>query len=296
MVVLENRVKETNADSIIKKVFSTWKWIANYDAAPGDKKALWEDMRGTITGISGPSVMVGDYNTILTSEDRVQGNGVQEFEVRDFKEFILDVGLTELRTEFEDTVKQYWIKVSNGNAMFKVWNKLKLLTVELKQLNSLEFNNIGHKIQAPRSKLEGIQVQILGPVNDSEIIAQEKVIKMELAKWLEVEESILKQKSRIKWLKLGDLNTAYFHACIKNRQETNHIGSLVDSAGQLLQSPTKVELEMLNFCKLLLGTSEAQIPAINTQVMQQGDMLSRQQQMQLIRTVIGGEIKQAIQD
>ncbi|XP_075077026.1 uncharacterized protein LOC142163787 [Nicotiana tabacum] len=147
---------------------------------------------------------MGDYNTILTSEDRVQGNGVQEFEVRDFKEFILDVGLTELRTvsrkytwtnnhvhskldrilvnaewihkwptmkgsilkssfsdhcplsitfddnnqagsrsfkflncmaqhkEFEDTVKQYWIKGSKGTAMFKVWNKLKVLKMELK--------------------------------------------------------------------------------------------------------------------------------------------------------------------
>ncbi|XP_070020029.1 uncharacterized protein [Nicotiana sylvestris] len=60
--------------------------------------------------------------------------------------------------------------------------------MEMKQLNSHEFNNIGHKIQAIRSKLEGIQDQMLGPGNNSEIIAQEKVIKMELAKWLEVEE------------------------------------------------------------------------------------------------------------
>ncbi|XP_075098930.1 uncharacterized protein LOC142175827 [Nicotiana tabacum] len=129
MVVLENKVKELNDDSIIKKVFSNLKWIANYDASPEgriwvvwdqtkvefenntkfiiggvygmhtiqDKKALWEDLRGTMVGISGPSLIMGDFNTILSSEDIVQGNAVQEIEVRDFKGFILDAGLAELR-------------------------------------------------------------------------------------------------------------------------------------------------------------------------------------------------------
>lgn len=72
-----------------------------------------------------------------------------------------------------------------------------MLKGDLKQLNSQEFSNIGHKIQAARNKLEGIQTQMLGPRNDSEIVAQEKATKLELGKWLEVEESILKQKSRI---------------------------------------------------------------------------------------------------
>lgn len=62
-----------------------------------DKKALWEDLRGTMVGISGPSLIMGDFNTILSSEDIVQGNAVQEIEVRDFKGFILDDGLAELK-------------------------------------------------------------------------------------------------------------------------------------------------------------------------------------------------------
>lgn len=116
MAVLENRVKEPNADSIIKKVFNNRKWITNYDAAPGgriwvvwdrknvelevyqvheqyivgqvtmnqnrikfnfgavygmhtiqDKKTLWEDLRRTINGISGPSLIMSDFNTIISS-------------------------------------------------------------------------------------------------------------------------------------------------------------------------------------------------------------------------------------
>lgn len=41
---------------------------------------------------------MGDFNTILYSEDRIQGNPVQEIEVWDFKNFLLDTGLEELKT------------------------------------------------------------------------------------------------------------------------------------------------------------------------------------------------------
>ncbi|XP_019238224.1 PREDICTED: uncharacterized protein LOC109218324 [Nicotiana attenuata] len=179
--------------------------------------------------------------------------------------------------------------------MNKVWKKLKMLKIKLKQLNSQDFNSTGQRIQATRAKLEGIQDQMFGPGNDIDIVAQEKEAKMELAKWLEIEESIMKQKSRIKWLKLGDSNTAYFHTCVKNRQATNHIGRLTDSAGQILMNTTEVETEILKFYKQLLGTSATQLPAVNTKVMQQGYKLSKQQQMQLIRPVIGDEIKQTLQ-
>lgn len=62
-----------------------------------------------------------------------------------------------------------------------------------------------------------------------------------------VEESIAKLKSRVQWLKLGDANTAYFYACLKNRQAQNQIRSLKISAGQLLQKAKYIEEEVLGF-------------------------------------------------
>ncbi|XP_070032225.1 uncharacterized protein [Nicotiana tomentosiformis] len=106
MAILENRVKATNVVSIMKKAFSNWKWVANYDEALGvygmhtiqDRNRLWEDLKIIMDGVSGPSLIIGDFNTILSSEDRVQGNSVQEIEVRDFKNFILGTWLDELKT------------------------------------------------------------------------------------------------------------------------------------------------------------------------------------------------------
>ncbi|XP_009607649.1 uncharacterized protein [Nicotiana tomentosiformis] len=204
---------------------------------------------------------MGDFNTILSSEDRVQGNAVQEIKVRVFKNFIMDVGLDELRTvgrkftwtnnhvhsridrilinaewiqkwpamegiimnpgfsdhcplslviddtsqegrrpfkflnclenhkEFDDIVKHFWRKRQRENAMLKVWNKLKMLKGDLKQLNNQKFNNIGHKIEVARNKLEDIQAQITTPGNDNEAILQEKTAKLELLngwRWMSV--------------------------------------------------------------------------------------------------------------
>lgn len=48
--------------------------------------------------VNGPSLIMGDFNSIMSIEDRVKGNLVQEVEVTGFKNFIVDVGLAELRT------------------------------------------------------------------------------------------------------------------------------------------------------------------------------------------------------
>nr|XP_009780615.1 PREDICTED: uncharacterized protein LOC104229647 [Nicotiana sylvestris] len=63
-----------------------------------DRKSLWTDLKGTMSGIQDPSLIMKDFNSILSIEDRVIGNPVQEGEVIDFKKFIADVGLAELKT------------------------------------------------------------------------------------------------------------------------------------------------------------------------------------------------------
>lgn len=111
--------------------------------------------------------------------------------------------------------------------MLSVWNKLRNLKGALKHMNKQEFSGIENKIQAARGRLESIQYQMNIPGQDDKKIALEKATKLELEKWWMVEESILKQKSRIQWLKLRDSNIAYYHACMKNRQARNNIGRLV---------------------------------------------------------------------
>ncbi|XP_019253580.1 PREDICTED: uncharacterized protein LOC109232306 [Nicotiana attenuata] len=317
-------------------------FVAVYGKHSIQRKSLWTDLERTMRGVQEPSLIMGDFNSILSIEDRVMGNPVQEGEMTDFKNFIADVGLAELKTigrnytwtnnhvhsridrilanaewmqkwpnmegtilqpgfsdhcplivtvaeptgrgrrpfkffnclaghhRFDDIVKEVWMKENKGKSMLKVWHKLKQLKKELKLLNNEEYNSVGPKIQVARNKLMNIQMGMASPETDEEMIALEKETKTELAKWLEVEESIMKQKARIKWLKVGDSNTAYFHACVKNRQARNHIGRLMDNTGKLLQSEKEVEEEILNFYKKLLGTTASTLPIVDQMLCRMG--------------------------
>ncbi|KAG5599103.1 hypothetical protein H5410_030473, partial [Solanum commersonii] len=52
-----------------------------------------------------------------------------------------------------------------------------------------------------------------------------------LQKWLNVEESIIRQKSRVQWLKLGDSNTINVFANLKQRLGHNRVSMLTNTDG-----------------------------------------------------------------
>lgn len=49
---------------------------------------------------------MGDFNTIVSADDRINGTTVQDREVKDFKEFVQDTGLVELKTAGTEYVRQ----------------------------------------------------------------------------------------------------------------------------------------------------------------------------------------------
>lgn len=41
--------------------------------------------------------MMGEFNAILTREDRIYGNPVQEVEIREFNDFLIEAGMTDVK-------------------------------------------------------------------------------------------------------------------------------------------------------------------------------------------------------
>ena len=58
-----------------------------------------------------------------------------------------------------------------------------------------------------------------------------------------VEEAVMRQKFRIRWLKLGDQNTAVFHMTVRSRLHSNTLRSVVHPDGTRLTNHEEVTQE-----------------------------------------------------
>lgn len=135
-----------------------------------------------------------------------------------------------------------------------------------------------------------------GCKNSPEMFEKERKMKSELEKWVLIEESILKQKSRIQWMKLGDANTTYFHVSMKSRVSINMMRSLQNSQGDMVHTEKEITEEVLQFYRSLLGSNASQLPAINHGVMRKGPVLDRSYQLGLIQPVTREEVWRALQN
>ena len=159
----------------------------------------------------------------------------------------------------------------------------------LKQLNRKEFKCIGKQIDMARIEVANVQIQLNEQVTD-ELIVKEKELLIKLEKCSLIEESALRQKSRIKWIQLGDANNKYFSSVIKERNQKKQIRSIMSLNGKMLYDPQGIQEEFVMFYKSLMGTSASNQPAINTQVMKRGPTLTKQQRLQLCAAITEQEI------
>ncbi|KAH0746203.1 hypothetical protein KY285_007860 [Solanum tuberosum] len=97
-----------------------------------------------------------------------------------------------------------------------------------------------------------------------------------------IEENIYKQKSRVQWLKLGDDNNAYFFASMKGRKAQNQITMLTIEDDTVIREATYITKEAVGFYKKLLGQCNNHMQATQPEMLKDGPILTREQQLFLI--------------
>ncbi|XP_075074369.1 uncharacterized protein LOC142161975 [Nicotiana tabacum] len=197
--------------------------------------------------------------------------------------------------DFAGIVEKVWNQKVNGGNMHRVWNKLKDLKTELKELNTY-MASYRLQLNKARQKLEAIQSELKHKHMDQRLIDQEKIALMEVEKWSSIEEQILHQKSRAHWIACRDSNSKYFHAQLKLRTNTNTINSIYTDLGDKVSNHILVEEEFVKFFRKLLGENNTTCECPNSEVIRQGPCLNMQQKEDLIKVVTRDEILQAIKD
>lgn len=89
--------------------------------------------------------------------------------------------------EFLVVVERGWLHHSREGYMEIFWKNLKLI-----KINTKAFRGVDNQLDNLRQQLDSIQTSMRHPGHDHDLFRQEKDIKLQLEKWDNIAESILK--------------------------------------------------------------------------------------------------------
>ncbi|GAV92565.1 hypothetical protein CFOL_v3_35943 [Cephalotus follicularis] len=163
---------------------------------------------------------------------------------------------------FLGIVRQVWAAEVSGTPLEVVAKKLKLLKHALQRLHGNHFKNPTSLVSHYRLEVEDVQARLEKDPTNPQLRDLEKELVEKLSNAGHVEEAVLRQKSRIHWLKLGDSNTAFFHKVCKVRQSKNFISHILNEAGQWVSEPRLIGEEGVSFFSHLFKGPACQAPVL----------------------------------
>ncbi|PNX97198.1 cysteine-rich receptor-like protein kinase, partial [Trifolium pratense] len=128
--------------------------------------------------------------------------------------------------EFKPFVENLWGNLQvGGKKAYVMKEKLKKAKEELKKWNKEVFGVLDLNIEKTVQELNEVE----GLIASDEVVASlvdKGGIQKRFWEQLHHKESLLKQKSRMRWVIDGDANSRYFHASIKGRRRKNQLVSI----------------------------------------------------------------------
>ncbi|CAD5327197.1 unnamed protein product [Arabidopsis thaliana] len=150
-----------------------------------------------------------------------------------------------------------WFSTSvTGSAMYRVSVKLKALKKVIRDFSRDNYSDIEKRTKEAHDALLLAQsVLLASPCPSNAAIEAETQRKWRIL--AEAEASFFYQRSRVTWLREGDMNSSYFHKMASARQSLNHIHFLSDPVGDRIEGQQNLENHCVEYFQSNLGTSLA---------------------------------------
>ena len=334
------------------------------------RRDLWHDLEAINKTQQGPWCLIGDFNNVLKTNDRVGGKMVCEKEYKDLRTMMDNTGLAEMDSKgdyytwsnkqseniiysridrilgntewfsknlnfsltnmipgisdhamlclrddsvpvkrkarfkyancvsgmdnFTETVAKCWNSARRGGPPMKMlWHKLKKLQPVINNL-SKPLIDIKVKLQEAREKLTHAQMELTLDRLNKDKIDRTNDCTEAVIKWTEMEEQMLQQRAKIRWLRLGDGNNAYFHASLKAKYNQTSIKKLYMNDGNFVTTQKEIEDEIMRFYGDLMGREEPNLDSVDINIMRKGCQLNFDQRKYLIGRITDEEIDKAL--
>ncbi|XP_022159081.1 uncharacterized protein LOC111025522 [Momordica charantia] len=115
-------------------------------------------------------------------------------------------------------------------------------------------DTIHKSLQEARARMLAAQALLLSDPSSIGAQEEERVASRDFWDWAMMEKASLRQKSWVRWLSLGDQNSAFFHRSVRGRIVRNDLASLTDDAGQVVTDRAEIARLTVSFYRRLLGS------------------------------------------
>lgn len=150
--------------------------------------------------------------------------------------------------------------------MFVVWKKLQRLQPHIKKL-CRPVSDMSNKITQARDNLTNAQEDLSTDIMNVEKFNKVKELSESLVNLQELEESMLRQRAKIDWLRLSDGNNKYFHVAIKIRNQTNGIKKIMRNDGTYTTDQKAIETKVVAFYRNLMGKASGDLEGVDISAM-----------------------------
>ncbi|KAH7848430.1 hypothetical protein Vadar_002675 [Vaccinium darrowii] len=132
-----------------------------------------------------------------------------------------------------------WLQRQEGPNMVKLCKKLRECKDKLKKWHRANFADLRLQISVVKDQLLEVQKQ-QDQGSNPELVAFERVLSRKLEDLWQKDAMFWHQRSRIKWLQMGDKNSRFFHLSTIQRRQRNQIVKLKDKDGVWTSEPKEI--------------------------------------------------------
>ncbi|KAJ9561549.1 hypothetical protein OSB04_006709 [Centaurea solstitialis] len=161
---------------------------------------------------------------------------------------------------FKQIVINGWNTQVDGNFMFRVTSRLKLLKKPLASLRNT-YGDLSLRVRKAKHELDVIQLACdLDPCN---LALRDDLIALRLA-YTQArgdEEMAAMQRAKVRWLRDGDSNTRFFHMVLKEKRHSHHVHSIRNMAGSYVYDQD-VPIAFMEHLKSIIGTKDLSLDTL----------------------------------